>query len=90
MGEPLEEASVSRLIFRSFAAVVLALAIAVVIARLGKFASPETVVLDLALSGIIEFVRWVAEFIVDKGIELSDEVLAWLREQWERIVSESA
>ena len=52
--------------------------------------SPETVVLDWAFDRILAFVRWVAEYLVARGVELTADLLDWLREQWERFTASSS
>ena len=38
------------------------------------------------MAKVFDFGRWVGAYLLERGIELSVDLLRWLREQWERFV----
>ena len=71
-------------------AMLVVVAIAVLVAAL-TWVRPtaETVVLEWTFGRVLAFARWVIEYIVTTGRELSEELLAWLAEQWEKLTPSS-
>ena len=65
--------------------VVVAVAVLAVVA-VSSLPSAETVVLEWTLAKVFDFGRWVGAYLLERGIELSVDLLRWLREQWERFV----
>ena len=80
---PLTDPATARRVVMS--AAVVAVAVLVVVAA-SSLRSAETVVLEWTLAKVFDFGRWVGAYLLERGIELSVDLLRWLREQWERFV----